>query len=76
MEDMQQRVLTNLEKVKLRKSLVEHPFGTIKRWMDHGYFLTRGLTKGRGDMSRTIFVYNLKRVINIIGVKELIAVVG
>lgn len=76
MEDMQQRVLTNLEKVKLRKSLVEHPFGTIKRWMDHGYFLTRGLTKVRGEMSLTILVYNLKRVINIIGVKELIAVVG
>jgi transposase len=76
LDDMQQRVLTNPEKVKLRKSLVEHPFGTIKRWTDQGYFLTRGLEKVRGDMSLTILVYHLKRVINIIGVKDLIAAVG
>lgn len=76
MEDRQQRVLMNPEKVKLRKSIVEHPFGTIKRWMDHGYFLTRGLKNVRGEMSLTILVYKLKRVINIIGVKDLIAVVG
>jgi transposase len=76
MEDMQQRVERNPEKVKLRKSIVEHPFGTMKRWMDHGYFLTRGLKKVRGEMSLTILIYNLKRVINIIGVKDLIAVVG
>jgi hypothetical protein len=76
LEDMQPRVLANPEKVKSRKSIVEHPFGTIKRWMDQGYFLTRGLEKVRGEMSLTILVYNLKRVINILGVQELIAVVG
>lgn len=76
MEDMQQRVIANPEKVKLRKSIVEHPFGTIKRCMDHGYFLTRGLAKVRGEMSLTVLVYNVKRVINIIGVQELIAAVG
>jgi Transposase DDE domain len=76
MEDMQQRVLANPARVKLRKSLVEHPFGTIKRWMDQGYFLTRGLEKVRGEMRLTILVYNLKRVINSIGVQELIAAVG
>jgi Transposase DDE domain len=76
MEDMQPRGRTNPEKVKLRKSIVEHPFGTIKRWMDHGYFLTRGLAKVRGEMSLTVLVYNVKRVINIIGVQELIAAVG
>jgi hypothetical protein len=61
------------EKVKLRKSIVEHLFGTIKRWMDQGYFLTRSLANVRGEMSLTVLVYNLKRVINIIGVKDLIA---
>jgi hypothetical protein len=76
LDDMQQRVLTNPEKVKLRKSIVEHPFGTIKRWMDQGYFLTRGLEKVRGEMSLTILVYNLKRLIKIIGVKDLITAVG
>jgi hypothetical protein len=73
---MQQRVVMNPEKVKSRKSLVEPPFGTIKRWMDHGYFLTRGIAKVRGEMSLTVLVYNVKRVINIIGVQKLIAAVG
>ena len=76
MEEMQQRVRENSDKVKLRKRIVEHPFGTIKRWMEQGYFLTRGLEKVRGEMSLTVLVYNLKRVINIIGVKELIVAVS
>jgi hypothetical protein len=44
--------------------------------MDQGYFLTRGLEKVRGEMSLTILVYNLKRVIYILGVQELIAAVS
>jgi transposase len=45
LEEMQQSVTTHPEKIKARKSLVEHPFGTMKRGMDQGYFLTRGLVK-------------------------------
>jgi transposase len=75
MEEMQQRVVAHPEKVKARKGIVEHPFGTMKRWMDHGYFLTRGLVKVRGEMSLTILAYNLKRVLNIMGVKALITAV-
>jgi len=76
MEDMQQRVTANPDKVKVRKSLVGHPFGTIQRWMDQGYFLTRGLENVRGEMSLTVLVYNLKRGITIIGVRDLIAAVS
>ena len=76
MEEMEQRVRENPDKVKLRKRIVEHPFGTIKRWMEQGYFLSRGLKRVRGEMSLTVLVYNLKRVINIIGVKELIVAVS
>jgi transposase len=75
LEEMQQRVAAHPEKVKARKGMVEHPFGTMKRGMDQGYFLTRGLVKVRGEMSLTILIYNLKRVINIIGVAALIAAV-
>jgi hypothetical protein len=76
MEEMEQRVAVQPEKVKARKSGVEHPFGTIKRGMDHGYFLTRGLAKGRGAMSLTVLVYNLKKVLNILGMEALIAAGG
>ena len=74
-EEMQQRVAAHPEKVKARPGIVDQPFGTMKRWMDHGYFLTRGLRKGRGALSLTILVDNLKRVINILGVEALIAAV-
>ena len=75
MEEMQQRVAAHPEKVKARKGIVEHPFGTMKRGMDQGYFLTRGLVKVRGEMSLTILVYNLKRAMTILGVAALITAV-
>ena len=43
--------------------------------MNQGYFLMRGLTKVRAEMSLTILAYNLKRVINILGVRKMVEVV-
>ena len=74
-EEMQHRVTAHPEQVKARKGIVEHPFGTMKRWMEQGYFLTRGLVKVRGEMRLTLLVSNLKRARNIIGVEALIAAV-
>jgi hypothetical protein len=59
--------------IKQRKSIVEHPFGTIKRGMEAGYCLTRGLRNVAGEFSLTFLAYNLKRVINILGCKNLMA---
>ena len=72
-DQMEQRVLENPELTEMRKTLVEHPFGTIKHWMDQGYFLTRGFEKVTGEMSLTALCYNIKRVLNIVNVKELMA---
>ena len=58
--------------VKQRKSIVEHPFGTIKRSMDAAYCLTKGLCNVGGEFSLTFLAYNLKRAINILGCKGLI----
>lgn len=58
--------------LKLRKSIVEHPFGTIKRSMDAGYLLTKGKAKVTGEFSLAFLAYNMKRVINIVGAKKLI----
>jgi hypothetical protein len=76
MAERQQRVAGQPKKVKARKSLVAHPFGTMKRGMDHGYFLTRGLAKVRGEMRLTGLVANLKSVLTILGMEALIAAVG
>lgn len=56
-----------------RKSLVEHPFGTIKRWDDAGYLLVRGLAKVRAEFSLMALAYNLRRAIRVLGVPRLLA---
>lgn len=69
---MLQRVAANPKLLVLRKQLVEHPFGTIKRQMGQDYFLMRGQEKVRGETSLTLLAYNLKRVMKLRGVDKLI----
>lgn len=57
---------------KKRQMIVEHPFGTIKRWWDGGYFLTRGIERVSTETALTYTAYNFKRVINILGVEEMV----
>ena len=64
--------------VKKRSSIVEHPFGTIKRMLGWDHFLVRGKEKVSGENSLIMLCYNFKRVINIMGnemFKKLIQVV-
>src|SRR6266571_3417447 len=75
LEDMARRVRARPEVMRRRQQLSEPPFGTIKRAMGHGYFLMRGLNKVGAEMSLTVLSYNLKRVINLIGVKKMIEAV-
>jgi transposase len=73
LEAMAQRVAAAPHKLKLRKQLVEHPFGTLKRPWNQGYFLLRSLAKVRAEMSLSVLAYNLRRVLNILGTQPLIA---
>ena len=50
-----------------RGALVEHPFGTLKRWAGMDQFLMRGLRKCRGEFSLMTLGYNLKRVMSVLG---------
>ena len=61
-----------VERMILRKRTVEYPFGTIKRAMNQGYFLLKGLRKVRGEFGFSVIAYNMKRVISIKGVRSLI----
>jgi hypothetical protein len=61
-----------VQKMILRKRTVEHPFGTIKRWMNQGYLLLKGLKKVRGEFGFSVIAYNMKRAIRIKGVRSLI----
>lgn len=60
-------------KLKQRKSLSEHPFGTVKRWHDASYLLLKGKEKVTSELSLSFLVYNLKRAINVLGVQQILA---
>jgi transposase len=62
-----------VEKLKRRKELAEHPFGTMKRAFNQGYLLLKGLRKVNGEVGFTMLAYNMRRAINILGTKTLIA---
>ena len=76
LERMAQRLKHSPEKMKQRRQLVEHPFGTMKRGMNQGYFLLTGLKKVAAEMSLTVLCYNLKRVLNIVGIEKMIRAVA
>jgi transposase len=76
MEAMAARMRQQPEKFKLRKTLAEHPFGTIKRWFGYTHFLLKGLAKVQCEWSLTTLAYNLKRVLNLVSFEKLMAAVG
>ncbi|MGH7429201.1 MAG: IS1182 family transposase [Candidatus Methylomirabilaceae bacterium] len=72
LEAMEDRLGRDRALFAQRKALSEHPFGTMKRGMDQGYFLLKGLRKVRGEFSLTALAYNLKRVLNLVAVPRLL----
>jgi len=72
---MATRLAVRPEILNIRRETVEHPFGSIKQWMNQGAFLMRGLEKVRAEFSLTALTYNLRRAINLVGVQGLIRAV-
>jgi predicted RecB family nuclease len=71
LEEMETEVANNPNLMVLRKSTVEHPFGTIKLWMGADHFNMREMKNVATEMSLHVLAYNLKRVMNIMGNKSL-----
>jgi hypothetical protein len=69
---VQQRLEQRPDAMMLRKSTVEHVFGTLKHWMGWTHFLMRRKVNVATEMSLHVLAYNLKRVIRILGVANLI----
>src|SRR3954454_16765281 len=76
LDRMQARLAKRPDILDRRRETVEHPFGTIKPWMNQGAFLLRGLEKVRAEFSLTALAYNLRRGLNIVGFEELMAAVA
>lgn len=71
LEAVQARLDKDPEKMRVRRQTVEHPFGTLKAWMGWTHFLTKTLERVSTEMSLHVLAYNLKRVMNILGVGSL-----
>jgi len=72
LDTVDERTSANKELYKTRQMIVEHPFGTIKRGWGISYFLTRGIESVKAEVSLAFLTYNMKRIINILGVKEIL----
>jgi len=66
-DEYKKKMLSKLGKAKtaIRKTIVEHPFGTIKYLMGKIPLLLRGLKKVTTEVNLYVTVYNLKRLVNI-----------
>ena len=71
LDRMQARLDRMPEAMTIRRQTVEHPFGTLKAWMGSTHFLTKTLEKVKTEMSLQVLAYNIKRMINIFGVRPL-----
>jgi transposase len=73
LEAMQRRLEREPDAMTLRRSTVEHVFGTLKQWMGSTHFLTRGMKNVSTEMSLQVLAYNIKRVLAILGPRKTIA---
>ena len=73
LEAVQRRLDEHPEKMRQRRETVEHPFGTIKSWMGSTHFQMKTLKRVGTEMALHVLAYNLKRVMNILGIRPLIA---
>jgi hypothetical protein len=75
-EDILERVQKRLDddpgKIPLRSKTVESPFGTIKTWMGATHFKMKTLKRVATEMALHVLAYNLKRVMAVLGMTELL----
>lgn len=71
-EAMHRRAVSDPLWMVLRRELAEHPFGTMKWLMGYPRFLVQGLKKAKAELALGVLSYNLKRVINILGLPALL----
>jgi transposase len=73
---MQRRMDATPGKMKQRRCTVEHVFGTLKFWMGSAHFLMKGLKNVKTEMNLHVLAYNLRRVINLLGVQALMMAIN
>jgi hypothetical protein len=71
LDKMQERLDQNPDAMRIRRSSVEHPYGTIKAWMGATHFLTKGLERVKTEMSLHVLAYNFRRLTAILGIANM-----
>ena len=78
-EDVLERAAKRLRRrpdvMNARRSLVEHPFGTLKSWTSSNHFLTKRLSGVSTETSLQILAYNMKRAINLVGTRKIMEMI-
>ena len=78
-EDVLERAQARLDRqpdaMRVRRATVEHPFGTIKSWMGATHFQMKTLPRVSTEMSLHVLAYNMKRAINLLGTKAILAAI-
>lgn len=69
------RFYPNWQHLRKRNTIVEHPYGTVKRWHGASYLLTKGKVKAAAEIGLSFLAYNFRRVINILGTNELMEII-
>jgi len=72
LEAVQQRLDRNPHAMRQRRETAEHPFATLKMRMGATHFLMKRLPKVATEMALHVLAYNLTRVLNIVGVQQLL----
>jgi transposase len=75
-ERVEKRLRRRPEVMLARRSLVEHPFGTMKSWTSSNHFLTKRLSGVSTETSLQILAYNMKRAINLVGTKKIMETIA
>ncbi|SFG20165.1 transposase [Neptunomonas qingdaonensis] len=68
LDEVEARIDREPERMVVRRSTVEHPFGTIKSWMGSTHFQMKTLKHVSTEMSLHVLACNLKRMIKIMGI--------
>uniref|UniRef100_UPI00404A3432 IS1182 family transposase n=1 Tax=Flavobacterium sp. TaxID=239 RepID=UPI00404A3432 len=72
-ENNANRIKESGDLYKKRQALVEHPYGTIKRGWGFDHIMTKqGIKRASADFGLIAIAYNLRRIINIVGLKAMI----
>lgn len=72
LESVKQDTLNHNDIYKQRRSIVEHPFGTVKRTLGYSYFLRRKIENVNAESASMFIAYNLKRLLSLFSVEELV----